>query len=442
MKIQMPQKVSYIIETLIQHGFDAYAVGGCVRDSILKRNPDDWDITTSALPKQVKEIFERTIDTGIQHGTVTVLLERETFEVTTYRIDGEYEDMRHPKEVVFTGELREDLRRRDFTINAMAYNDRTGLVDIFGGMDDLQAKTIRCVGCARERFEEDALRVLRGIRFAAQLGFEIEAETKQAMTALAGNLAHVSAERIQVELMKLLLSPHPERIREAWELGITKVILPEFDRMMETQQHNPHHFCSVGEHTLKALTSIESQKALRLAVLFHDVGKPDTESIDEDGITHFYEHAGQSEKMVRKILRRLKFDNDTLYKVMRLVKWHDYRFTMQMPAIRKSIYQIGDDIFEDLLKVMRADVLAQSSYMQEEKLEDLQRIYRMYVQIKSSGQCLSLKDLAINGRDLIQAGVQPGEKIGRILNELLQMVLENPELNEKLLLLEKAKSLF
>lgn len=441
MKIQMPNKVSYIIEKLTNHGYGAYAVGGCIRDSILGREPNDWDITTSALPEQVKAIFPKTIDTGIQHGTVTVMVDHEGFEVTTYRIDGEYEDMRHPKEVSFTDNLVEDLKRRDFTINAMAYNDENGLVDAFGGREDLKNGVIRCVGVAKERFEEDALRVLRGVRFAAQLGFTIEEETCKAMTELAGNLAAISAERIQVELVKLLTSKHPEMIRTAWELGITKVILPEFDAMMKTQQHNPHHMYSVGEHTLQALYHVESDKSLRLAVLLHDVGKPETENIDEEGISHFYEHAAVGEQMVHKILRRLKFDNDTLYKVKRLVKWHDYRFSPKNSGIRKAIHKIGEDIFTDLLLVMRADVLAQSNYLQKEKLEELDRITKVYQEIKEREECLSLKDLAVNGGDLIEAGVPKGKEIGRILNALLEMVLEEPELNKKEILLGKVEKL-
>ena len=441
MKIQLPDKVSYIINVLGEHGYDAYAVGGCIRDSLLGREPDDWDITTSARPEQVKAFFRKTIDTGIEHGTVTVMLDSVGYEVTTYRIDGEYEDNRHPREVSFTDNLVEDLKRRDFTINAMAYNDTRGLVDVFDGQGDLARKQIRCVGVARERFEEDALRVLRGIRFAAQLGFEIEQETQTAMSMLAPNLAAISAERIQVELVKLLVSPNPQMLGRAWELGITRMILPEFDRMMEVEQNNPHHIYSVGEHTLHALTQIRADKTLRLAVLLHDVGKPDTETVDADGISHFYNHAGQSAKMASQILRRLRFDNDTRNRVKRLVLWHDYRFTCTCNAMRRAIYKIGEDIFEELLLVMRADVLAQSSYMQKEKLEELERIHSLYLEILEKKDCLSLKQLAVGGNDLMAAGVPKGREIGRILELLLQEVLEKPELNKKELLLDRVHEL-
>ena len=272
-QIQIPEKAKYIIETIQNAGFEAYVVGGCVRDSILGRCPEDWDITTSARPEQVKALFRRTIDTGIQHGTVTVMLDKEGFEVTTYRVDGKYEDSRHPKEVTFTPNLEEDLKRRDFTINAMAYNETEGLIDIFGGLQDIEAKLIRCVGNPEERFGEDALRIMRAIRFSAQLGYEIHEDTEAAIRKLAPTLQKISAERIQVELTKLLISPHPDTLRDAYDMGVTKVILPEFDAMMETPQKHKHHKYNVGEHTLHALIEIAPEKNLRYAMLLHDIGK-------------------------------------------------------------------------------------------------------------------------------------------------------------------------
>ena len=323
MKLEVPKKVQRIIRTLQEQGYDAYAVGGCVRDSLLDRSPADWDITTSAKPMEVKEIFKRTVDTGLQHGTVTVLMEKEGFEVTTYRIDGEYEDSRHPKEVIFTGNLEEDLKRRDFTINAMAYNDETGLVDVFGGIRDLESQIVRCVGNPRERFTEDALRILRAVRFSAQLGFAIEKDTAYWAKALAPTLEKISAERIQTELVKLLVSAHPQYLKTAWELGITQIVLPEFDAMMETPQNTPHHCYSVGEHTLKALEYTEADKVQRLVVLFHDMGKPAMRTTDEQGLDHFHGHPKVSAELARKILRRLRFDNDTIRKVTELVSWHE-----------------------------------------------------------------------------------------------------------------------
>lgn len=286
MKIELPKKVLFIINNLQLAGYDAFAVGGCVRDSILARKPQDWDITTSAKPEAIKEIFRRTVDTGIEHGTVTVMIGKDSYEVTTYRIDGAYEDSRHPKEVRFTNCLEEDLRRRDFTINAMAYNDDVRLVDVFGGMQDLNHHLIRCVGDPRERFSEDALRILRAVRFSAQLDFPIEPDTAKAVKELAPNLKNISAERIQTELVKLLTSPHPERIQDACELGITKVVLPEWDAMVGVKQNTIHHKYDVAEHTLHTLKHVKRDKYLRLTMLFHDMGKPAMKTTDEKGNDH------------------------------------------------------------------------------------------------------------------------------------------------------------
>ena len=291
MKLKMPASVDIIIDSLQANGYEAYAVGGCVRDSILGRDPDDWDITTSATPWEVKAVFGRTVDTGLQHGTVTVLLGNHAHEVTTYRIDGDYEDGRHPKDVTFTASLEEDLKRRDFTINAMAYNDKSGLIDLYGGVDDIQRGCIRCVGNAEERFGEDALRILRALRFSAQLGFGIEQDTYDAICKLAQTLEKISAERIAAELTKLLLSERPEYIQHLYETGITKVILPEFDPMIETSQNNPHHCYTVGRHTLESLKYIPAHKVLRFTMLLHDIGKPNCRTTDEDGIDHFKGHA-------------------------------------------------------------------------------------------------------------------------------------------------------
>lgn len=435
MKIQLPEKVKVMIQTLEAAGYEAYAVGGCVRDSVLGRVPADWDITTSALPEQVKELFHRTIDTGIEHGTVTVMMDKEGFEVTTYRVDGEYRDHRHPEQVNFTGELKEDLRRRDFTINAMAYNDRCGMVDAFGGIEDLKHGVIRCVGVARERFEEDALRILRAVRFAAQLGFEIEKETADAARTLAGNLKDISAERIQTELVKLLVSPHPEMLRTAYELGITRVVLPEFDVMMETPQHHPHHMYSVGEHTLKALEFTDPEKVLRLSVLFHDFGKPQTRTT-ADGVDHFHGHAKISAQETVRIMRRLKFDNATMDQVKRIVLYHDVRPQPDERQIRRLLHRAGEDIFPGLFQVMGADILAQSEYRKIEKLVNLERVHQVYDEILKRKDCISLKNLQVTGKDLIAAGMEPGKKIGEILNQMLEDVLETPEHNEREYLLK------
>ena len=440
----MPEKVKFIIDRLTAAGFEAYAVGGCVRDSILGRIPQDWDITTSARPEQVKMLFPRTIDTGIQHGTVTVLLEKEGFEVTTYRIDGKYEDSRHPTEVIFTPSLEEDLKRRDLTINAMAYNDEKGLVDLYGGQEDIQAHTVRCVGNPLERFGEDALRMLRAIRFAAQLGYHIEEGTGDAIRQLAHSLKNISAERIQAELVKLMISPHPEYLREAYECGVTKVILPEFDLIMETQQNHPHHNCSVGEHTLRALTEIaEPDKILRLAMLFHDIGKPATLTRDEQSITHFHGHAQVSADMTREILKRLKFDNETINAVCKLVLYHDYGNDLEpdIRLMRRAVNRIGEDAFPGLFQIKRADVMAQSEYLRREKLERLTLWEQLYEELEEKNQCVSLKTMAVTGSDLIELGMKPGRELGEVLQKLLELVLEKPECNNRKFLLAQAKEM-
>lgn len=438
MELRIPEKAEIILHTLEEAGYEAYVVGGCVRDSILGRSPDDWDITTSAKPEEVKALFRRTVDTGLIHGTVTVMLDKEGFEVTTYRVDGEYEDGRHPKEVSFTASLEEDLKRRDFTINAMAYNPKRGLVDLFGGVQDMENRIIRCVGNPLERFTEDALRILRAVRFSAQLGFSIEGETLKAISVLAPNLKYVSAERIQVELLKLLVSPHPDYLRTAYEAGITKEILPEFDRCMETEQNTPHHCHNVGEHTLQSLLNIRADKVLRLTMLLHDFGKPVVKRTDEDGRDHFKTHGPEGEKMAVSILRRLKMDNDTIRKVRSLIKWHDYRPKGEAVSVRKAISLIGEELFPLYLEVQKADILAQSAYRREEKLARLTAVSALYEEILDRGQCISLKTMALTGRDLIDAGYTPGKELGEILEKLLVHVLENPEDNKKEILLKLA----
>ena len=436
-EIQIPEKVNKIIHTLQEHGYEAYAVGGCVRDSFLGREPMDWDITTSAMPEETKALFPHTFDTGIEHGTITVLLDHEGFEVTTYRVDGKYEDSRHPKEVIFVRNLKEDLLRRDFTINAMAYNEKEGLVDIFGGMDDLKAGIIRCVGNAQARFSEDALRILRGIRFAAQLGFELEDETREGMRLLAPTLRKISAERIQVELVKTLTSSRPDLLREAWKLGITKEFLPEFDLAMETTQETVHHMYTVGEHILHTLLEVRPDRILRLTMLFHDIGKPYMKTMDADGVAHFKGHPEKSSELANEILHRLKFDNDTIRKVTKLVRYHDYRMPVTPAHVRRAIHEIGEDLFPLYLEVRRADVSAQSMYQREEKVADIDGVEKLYHEIMERNECVSLKMLAVTGKDLIAAGMKPGKEIGQMLEHFLDLVLEHPELNQKEELLKR-----
>jgi tRNA nucleotidyltransferase (CCA-adding enzyme) len=393
MKITIPHNANYIIHQLQKHGYEAYVVGGCVRDSILGRNPEDWDITTSASPEQVKEIFRRTVDTGIQHGTVTVLVEQDAYEVTTYRVDGKYEDHRRPDSVTFTQCLEEDLLRRDFTMNAMAYNDERGLVDLYHGLDDLNNGIIRCVGVASQRFDEDALRILRAYRFAAQLGFTIEEETRKAAKEQCRFLQDISAERIRVELTKLITGAYPEKLLDAAEAGITDYVLPEFD----------------GMETMKMVQAVESDVILRWTMLLHDVGE---------------EHAVE-------ILQRLKFDNYTIKTVRRLIRWQDYPWQeLDRRIVRRAVAQIGEDIFPLLIKVQRADVMAQCDYQSQETLEKLVEIQRLYQEILDNKECISLKDLQMNGGQLMELGIPQGPMLGQKLHELLEQVIEEPALND------------
>jgi tRNA nucleotidyltransferase (CCA-adding enzyme) len=313
----------------------------------------------------------------------------------------------------------------------MAYNEQDGLVDRFGGMEDLEDGIIRCVGNAQERFSEDALRMLRAVRFSAQLGYRIDEDTAAAIKVLAPTLAKISAERIQAELVKLVISPHPDYLRIAYELGITKMIMPEFDLCMETPQNNPHHCYDVGEHILHSMLAVAPDKVLRLGMLFHDIGKPQTLTVDGEGITHNKLHPVVGEEMTRKILRRLKFDNDTVDKVTKIVRYHDQKIELTERGVRRAMNRMGEEIFPMILVVRRADIAAQSDYEKEEKLERLAYIEDTYRGICSRKEPVSLKDLEVTGSDLIALGMQPGRQIGEMLQELLEMVLDNPALNQK-----------
>lgn len=441
MKIALPTEVNFIINSLEEAGFEAYAVGGCIRDSMLGRMPNDWDVTTSARPEDVKRIFKRTFDTGIEHGTVTVRVNHQSYEVTTYRIDGEYKDARHPDSVIFSDNLKMDLLRRDFTINAMAYNDSSGLVDPFDGESDLERKIIRCVGNPMDRFGEDALRILRAIRFSAQLGFEIDELTRSACKELSNNLSKISAERICTELLKLIISNHPERMRDLYELGISKVILPEWDAMMETAQNTKHHIASVGEHTIMVMQGVSPDRELRLAALLHDVAKPASKTTDEKGIDHFHGHPSVGENKSKDIMQRLKLDNATINIVCKLVRYHDERPDSTKRSIRRTVARTGEDVYPKLFELKRADIMGQSEYKRDKKLAMIDDFERLYKEIKRDKECVNIKDLAVNGKDIIGLGVPAGPQIGEILKGLLDIVIEDPSMNSREALLDKAKDL-
>lgn len=453
---KLPAAVTSIIERLETAGYEAYAVGGCVRDMLLSREPNDWDITTSASPQQVKQVFRKTVDTGIEHGTVTVVMEHENYEVTTYRVDGVYLDGRHPSGVTFTASLSEDLKRRDFTINAMAFHPKRGLIDLYNGREDLAQGVIRCVGTARERFSEDALRILRAFRFAAQLGFSIDEETLAAAQELAANLELISKERIAAELVKLLTSDHPEEFMNMYEAGVTKFFLPEFTACMETEQNTPFHSFNVGVHTMRVVCGVRADRVLRLAALLHDIAKPKTKTVDENGRAHFYYHAKLGAKMAEGILRDLKFDNDTIRRVTHLIEYHDdrkiYGADEQTAGtkdergrrrIRRAMNRIGSEDFPLLLELMRADANGKLEEPNEGTLlamKGLDDAERYYSEILAAGECVSLKDLKITGRDLIAMGYTPGPGLGEKLNELLLAVVDDPSLNTREALTERAKA--
>ncbi len=397
-KIQVPDAAKRIIEQLNTNGFEAYVVGGCVRDSLLGRMPEDWDITTSAKPEQVKEIFKRTVDTGIQHGTVTVLIDHEGYEVTTYRIDGEYEDGRHPKSVEFTGSLLEDLKRRDFTINAMAYSDREGLVDAFGGEMDLERRTIRCVGNSLDRFTEDALRILRAIRFSAQLDFTLEEDTRAAISLMAPNMGKVSKERIQVELTKLLLSGHPERIKAVYDNGIAPYI--------------SQHFKEAGRRLKEAekIGNLPLKKHMRWSGFLR-------QEEPQDAV---------------RILKELKLDNDTIHQTKTLVSFWKMEIPADKPAIRHVMSGLSQELFEDLLCFQK--VFCSNPYQAQ-----LTVVEQFSEEILRAGDCIRLKDMAVTGRELMDAGMKPGPEMGAVLNRLFQMVLNRPECNNREYLMKSAE---
>lgn len=400
-RIALPKDVKHIIDVLMENGYEAYAVGGCVRDSILGRVPGDWDITTSALPMQVKGLFRRTVDTGIQHGTVTVMLGRNGYEVTTYRIDGKYEDSRHPESVEFTPKLEEDLKRRDFTINAMAYNDEHGIVDIFDGVGDLQRKIIRCVGNAHDRFDEDALRILRAVRFSAQLGFGIEENTARAAKELAVNLKRISSERIHTEFNKMLKSAHPDYFSVADAIGIMEIVLPEYHVMSAEDK------AFVGALAKECACLLPERYA---AMLFMSGGYSEEGSADT----------------AKRVLKRLKLDNDTINTASMLLRFGMLEITDDESRIRHIIYETGD---KNILRIL--DFRAAYEKCIGNDIADVRRMYDICNMIFERGDCVSLKNLAITGKELIVMGVPAGRQMGEILNSLLMLVLDNPQLNDR-----------
>ncbi len=443
MTMDMPKNVDIAINLLQSAGFEAYAVGGCVRDSLLGKTPNDWDITTSAKPEDMKSVFAdfHCIDTGIKHGTVTVVIDGEPLEITTFRLDGEYEDNRHPKSVTFTSNLGADLGRRDFTVNAMAYSKMTGTVDLFGGQNDLKNGIIRCVGDPDRRFNEDALRILRALRFASALDFEIEEKTAQSLLKNRALLGNISEERIAKELLKLVCGKGAKRILTDFAPVLFE-ILPELQPMYKNSHDNPHHCYDIYEHTLIAVESIDPEPTLRFAMLLHDCGKPAVKKFDENGVAHFYGHQRISAEISAQILARLKVSNKFRDEILFLVSNHDrwelYENTEKMP---RYLSKFGLDGVLNLLKVMRADVLAQSPEYRYrlDQIADAEEIAKNLAAQKS---CLSLSELQINGRTLMDIGIPQGRKLGAVLAQLLDEVIDGVTKNTQEALTTRAREIY
>ena len=435
--LQFPPQVHSALNRLTAAGYEAYAVGGCVRDALMGRTPGDYDVTTSALPQETAAVFsgERVIETGLQHGTVTVLLEGMPLEITTFRVDGAYTDARHPDAVRFTRSLREDLARRDFTVNAMAWSPETGLADPFGGADDLQAGIIRCVGVPETRFREDALRMLRMLRFASVLGFRIDPATAAAARENRALLGRISAERVASELKKLVCGADVRRVTLE-HTDVLGAVLPEILPLRGFDQRNPHHCYDILEHSAAACEAVPAEPALRLAALLHDLGKPDCFFTDDAGVGHFYGHAERGAEIADALLRRLRFDNDSRERIGALVRYHDARIEPTERSVLRALRRFGADLFFDLTALKRADALAHAPGPDRDarvqRSADLERLGRALLEREA---CFSLRDLAVNGGDLLAAGLSPGPAVGQALNALLDAVTDGRVANERAALL-------
>lgn len=441
MELKIQEGARWIIRGLEQAGYTGYVVGGAVRDLVMGKAPHDFDIATDALPEQVKRIFAKTYDTGIQHGTVTVIENKNAYEVTTFRTESGYADGRHPESVAFIRNLATDLARRDFTVNAMAYNDTAGLVDQFDGIGDIQKKIIRCVGEPETRFREDALRMLRAVRFAAVLNFEIEPETAKAIKKCAVLIKKVSAERFREECNKILLSDRPADFRVLHELGLLQYLIPELDRCFSVEQCNKYHIHNVGEHIMHAVAATPPDLILRWAALLHDVGKPRCMSRDANGVIHFYGHHRESMGLGTDILHRLRFDRDSMHEILILVENHDVRIEPSPPVVKRMMARTGGRLFEKLLLLQEADNKAKNPGFLRDKLAKLAEVRRIYREVLAEGQPYLVSDLVINGRDLIKLGFKAGREIGDTLRQLLDEVLVNPAVNNRDYLLSRAREL-
>ena len=442
MNVKMDPNAKYIIDVFAANGFEAFAVGGCVRDALMGLAPHDWDICTNAKPEQIKSCFadENTFDSGLKHGTISVVLDKTVYEVTTYRIDGEYDDNRHPNQVSFTDDIKLDLSRRDFTVNAMAYNDSHGLIDPFGGAEDLKKNLLRCVGDPDKRFNEDALRIMRGLRFASTYGFTVEEKTALSIKKNAPLLHNIASERISVELNRLLCGDGAEDILNRFRDVIAEII-PEMIPTFDCPQNTPHHKYFVWEHITHSVGLVPKDEILRMVMLLHDIGKPRARTTDENGRDHFKFHPKISIELARNILSRLRYSNAFISDCLLLIEKHDFRFNGKINQIKRVLQQLGEKNTRRLFLVQRADIMAQSEYLREEKLAAVDLAEAQLEEIISQGQCFSLKNLAVNGRDLINIGITDGKQIGIVLYALLDEVIDNDFPNDKKALIERAENI-
>lgn len=441
MDIQLPSEVRLIIERLNKNGFEGYAVGGCIRDLILNKTPYDWDITTSAKPNEILDIFSdfKTADTGIKHGTVTVIMNHKPFEITTYRTEGSYSDNRHPDKVEFSTSIEDDLSRRDFTMNAVAYNEYSGIYDPFGGINDINNKVIKSIGNPDVRFNEDALRILRGLRFSAVLGFGIEENTVKSMLKNKALLNNISKERISSEFNKLITGDNAYNVIKN-SRDIIAQFIPEIIPSFEFDQHNPHHCFDVWEHSLIALKNTENDKNLRLTIFFHDLGKPECLKFDEQGIGHFKKHNIKSAEITRTVLKRLKYDSKTLKEVTWLVLHHDDKLKCDRQSVKHYIGEYGKEAMIKLMKIQLADNLAKAE-KNSLRFRTAKEILRQIYDITENNECCTVSELKISGDDIISLGVPSGKRVGEILKSLLELVICGECENSKDKLIKKAEEI-
>lgn len=442
LSFELPSGAAQILRTLAGAGYEAYLVGGCVRDLLRGVPPHDWDICTSARPPETQACFsgQRIIETGLKHGTVTVLIEGVPYEITTYRTEGPYSDSRRPDYVQFVSDLEADLSRRDFTMNAIALWPDGTLRDPFGGAADIEAGLIRCVGEPARRFQEDGLRIMRGLRFAAVFGYALEEKTAQAIHEHRGMLRHVAAERIQTELCGLLTGGHVGAVLRQYP-DVLCQFWPQLEPLTTLEQHNPWHCWDGWEHTIHAVEAAPADVVLRLTMLLHDVGKPACKSTDEHGIDHFYGHTAVSAELAGEMLRALKFDHKTRERVVTLTARHDVPIPCQGRAIRKWLGRLTPEGLFQLLEVKRADAMGQAYETVKDRLDELERTKAAAEEIIAQGQCFCLKDLAVNGRDVLAAGIAPGPEVGRVLDGLLELVLSGGAPNERDVLLRRIQTM-